>query len=183
MVGHEAVVEATKAAAAVEDQIESRWPFISRLRWLNEAELVARMHTDLTSRGVIDQKSIRMSAQGKVQSGETNHDLEFYDGQAQQGAVEVLYFFAAKDMNGYQPQQAKYFNEDAAWLLGSPSPSSRHVVAFVPRMTAGYTVQKCPAPFGLDGRTFTAEISSRVVDRALIKRRPPRGASWSSSAA
>ena len=27
------------------------------------------------------------------------------------------------------------------------------------------------------------EISSRVVDRALIKRRPPRGASWSSSAA
>ncbi|MCC6649368.1 MAG: hypothetical protein IT374_27830 [Polyangiaceae bacterium] len=32
-------------------------------------------------------------------------------------------------------------------------------------------------------RSVWLEISSRVVDRALIKRRPPRGASWSSSAA
>jgi len=43
---HDQLVTATTAAAALESNLE-HWPFIERLRWLTEAELVCRMRLAL----------------------------------------------------------------------------------------------------------------------------------------
>lgn len=163
MLTHDQVVAAARYAAEVERDIAVDWTFMRRILWLTEAELAARMHTDISRSTGQSPANIRMCAQGRLAAGATNHDLEVFAGMVLVGAIEVVWCIAAKGTDACKQQPARPLNEDVSWLLSSQVPCQRHAVVFFPRMMAGYSVQNRPRPFDLAGREF-----DQPRDRVLL---------------
>lgn len=164
LISHKQLCDAVNAALELEtDAVQAlHGGAVARWRWLNEAELVARLRGHLVRVRGVNSALVRVGGPGRCQEGGSNHDLELGIGD-DRDAIEVVYCVAAKARNELQPQQAEYLNADLEWLVARTGLAHKHVVAFFPRMHSGYSVQRHERPYGLDHRPFDLPTDRRLL--------------------
>jgi hypothetical protein len=162
-ISHHQVVAAVKQSMALENTLTYPRPGFGstsdRYVWLTEVELVCRLREELIAGGAVAREDVKLNAQGRLAKGATNHDIEV--GAHASTAVEAVYCFARK-----KPIPGKTLSNDLKWLVTAPR--SSHVVAFFPRMVAGFRAGgKKSSPRTLKGEPLALAAHERLLTDCL----------------
>jgi hypothetical protein len=153
---HAQLREAAQSAAAVEARLHN-WTPEKRYAWLTEVELGARIRSSLVHVQLVDPMFVKLQGAGRKGSAITRKpDVVFGEDEI---CIEVVYLFADATASPGEP-----FREDLAWVGGGPA---RHLVAFLPKMRAGYRVQNHRTPYDLKHSPLTLAAGEHLLTDSL----------------
>jgi hypothetical protein len=157
-VTHTQLCAAVDRAVAIERSTSNPWPARDRLVWLTEAELVARTGQALISSGAVPQYSLKVVGSGRNLAG-SGAQPDIAIGQKHDIEVQVVFAYAYRAASPGKP-----LADDFVWLSES---SRRHVVAFLPRMVAGYGVQKNKTRYDLSHAPLVLKTGEHILTDCL----------------